>query len=193
MSLLVVIRPRQTVHRSVGADVSRRRKQKALRSVVSPSKLGLTSKMSFFFSIHSLSLSRISRNPFYNSQILDNPTTNSPIHSFYSIHSFITTNFFRKRGKLIKNLCIFAQNLYTAMKTTASIASMASIKIMKSLNLLSVWHPPPSVPLTLPGVECIPPRLGAWLSRPRQPSRARYPKTVEKIPPHSTKQLKTDN
>ena len=55
------------------------------------------------------------------------------------------------------------------------------------------WHPPPSAPSTLPGVEWIPSRQGAWLSRQRQPSRARCPKTVEKIPPHSTKQLKTNN
>ena len=39
-------------------------------------------------------------------------------------------------------------------------------------------------PAYVPGVEWIPSRLGAWLSRPRQPSRARCPKTVEKSRPH---------
>ena len=45
MSLLVAIQARQAVQRSVGADVSRRRKQKTLSFVVSPSELALTYKM----------------------------------------------------------------------------------------------------------------------------------------------------
>ena len=98
------------------------------------------------------------------------------------------------------------------MKTTASIKSIVSIKIHEKPQCPLSVAERSSVQPTLPvsGVHCdsvcsdptglqagihLPqprqrsPVLSGYrrLSRQRQPSRARCPKTVEKIPPHSTK------
>ncbi len=94
------------------------------------------------------------------------------------------------------------------MKSMKSIISIKSIALSRIPVTLQAGIHPPSAPPTLPVLseyrpdgteklitnnERIPSRLGAWLSRPRQQSRARCPKTVEKIPQHSTKQLRTKN